>query len=171
MKFAVMFGSDLYVGTSGVLTYEHAGKEHEFFRIREINRVRSSGSYVVVDCDIKDADSKREVKLFKSRPVVGSSGLKVDNIEKGIKICRADGSTVIKIEELLPDDSRLPKSNRVVKALREIDAILRITGNFYAGPYLIRASESELRVGVLTLSGNLKIGTGGLKLSESGFAI
>jgi len=171
MKFAVMFGSNLYVGTSGVLTYEHAAKEHEFFRIREINHVRSSGSHVVVDCDIKDADGQREVKLFKSRPVVGSSGLTVNDIEKGIEVFRADGTIVVKIEELSPNDPRLPKSNQVTGALLEVDAILQIIGNFYAGPHLVRATESELRVGGLTMSGNLLIGTGGLKLRESGFAI
>ena len=60
-----MLGSDLFYGTNGVLTVQIDNKVVEFFRIREIYRVRSEGSFLAVDCDIKDKDNIREIKLFR----------------------------------------------------------------------------------------------------------
>ncbi len=100
MAYAVLFGSNLYVGTTGVLTVTDKDpstgqdKTTEFFRIREIDRKRSLGSYLVVDCDIKDPNGNREVKLFKSKPVAGSADVEVLNPGRAVEVRRADGSLV-----------------------------------------------------------------------------
>ena len=70
MTFGIDLGSNLFIGTSGIMSVETDTGLKEFFRIREIARARVFGSYIVVDCDIKDGTGQREVKLFKSRSVV-----------------------------------------------------------------------------------------------------
>lgn len=173
MTYAVMLGSDLYIGTTGVLTVTDKDpstgqdKTKEFFHIHEIDRKRSLGSYPVVDCDIKDPIGDREVKLRKSRAVATSPDVEVLKPGKAIEVKRADGSLVIRVEELDRDTLGIDDSGPVADALDEVDAILRITGNFQAGPYRVIADNSQLQVGGITFSGNVKIGGGGLHLSEN----
>ena len=82
MKYAIMLGSNMFIGTNGVFTVEINGKLKEFFKVREIFRERSEGSYLTVDCDIKDSENKREVKLFKSRPVVVDKKIQIESDKK-----------------------------------------------------------------------------------------
>ena len=172
-KYAIVFGSDTYIGTNGILTVEVNGKMLEFFKVREIFRVRSTGSYLSIDCDIKDNENRREVKLAKSIPVVASDEISVHYDHKLTHVTRRDGSTVIKIEQIESEDPSLPRSGPVYKALQSesFDAIIRITGDFYAGQYHLKVTTETLQVGGLTLSGNLKVGTGGLILTPMGFAM
>jgi len=172
-KYAIVLGSDMYIGTNGILTVEINGKMVEFFKIREIFRVRSAGSYLSIDCDIKDNDDRREVKLAKSIPVVTSEEISVHYDHKLTHVTRKDGSTVIKIEQIESNDPSLPKNGPVYNALQKesFDAIIRITGDFNAGPYHLIVDEKELQVGGIISSGNLKIGGGGLLLTSMGFAM
>jgi len=176
MTYAVLFGSDLYVGTTGVLsvteTDPSAGKERtrEFFRIRELDRKRSLGSYLVIDCDILDPNGSREIKLFKSRPVAGSTDVQVLNPGRAVEVRRLDGSLVIKVEELDRDTLKVPISGPFVEALEQVEAIIQITGDFQAGPYRVRATTTQLQVGGITFSHNMRIGSSGLHLSTKGIA-
>ena len=172
-RYAIVFGSDMYIGTNGILTVEIDGKMVEFFKVREIFRVRSAGSYLTIDCDIKDNENRREVKLAKSRPVVTSEYIKVHCDHKVTHVKRDDDTTVLKIEQIESNDPSLPQSGPVYNALKKeyFDAILRITGDFYAGPFRLRVDERALKVGGITSSGNLMIRTGGLKLTATGFAM
>lgn len=172
-KYAIVFGSDMFVGTNGILTVEIEGKMIEFFKIREIHRVRSIGSYLSVDCDIKDNENHREVKLAKSRPVVTSDTITVHYDHRLTHVTREDGSTVIKIEQIESDDPSLPKNGPVYNALHHetFDAVIRITGDFFAGPFHLKADEKILHIGGISLSGNLMVGTGGLRLTSMGFAM
>jgi hypothetical protein len=172
-KYAIVFGSDMYIGTNGILTVQIDGKLVEFFRIREIFRERSSGSYLTVDCDIKDKDNVREVKLAKSRPVVQSDIITVHYDHKETHVKRDDGSTVIRIDQIEKDDPTLPQTGPVHDALfkESFDAIIRITGEFYAGQHKLIVDNETLKVGGITIWGNLKIGTGGLHLTDMGFSM
>ena len=139
MKYAIMLGSNVFIGTNGVFTVEINGKLKEFFKVREIFRERSEGSYLTIDCDIKDSDNKREVKLFKSHPVVADENIQIE-IDKKILIAkRLDGSLIIKFEQIENDNPTLPKSGPIPERLKTnpVDAILRITGNFYAGDFKV----------------------------------
>lgn len=170
MKYAVMLGSDSYIGTTGILTVADKGKKKEFFRIREIYRARSFGSYLAVDCDIKAADGVREVKLFKSKLVAADPHIKVSRLDQSIEVRRNDGSIIIRVEQIDPAEVSLPPGSPGATVLKSMDAILRITGNFYAGSHHLIITKNQLQVGGLTMAGNLKIGGGGLSLSENGFS-
>lgn len=172
-KYAIVFGSDMYIGTNGILTVEIKGKLVEFFRIRELFRVRSPGSYLAVDCDIKDQDNVREIKLSKSRPVVKPENITVHYDHKVTHLTRNDESTVLKIEQIEKDDSTLPQSGPVGEALHKenFDAIIRITGDFFAGPFRLKVDNEALTVGGITSRGNLMIRTGGLRLTSMGFSM
>ncbi len=163
----------MYIGTNGILTVEIGGKMVEFFKIRKFFRVRSAGSYLAIDCDIKDNENKREIKLVKSKPVVTSENIKVHYDHKVTHVKRDDDTTVIKIEQIESNDPSLPQSGLVSDTLKRgsFDAILRITGDFYAGPFRLKVDEKALKVGGITSSGNLMIGTGGLRLTAMGFVM
>ena len=173
MKYAIMIGSNMFIGTNGILTVESDGKSKEFFRIREINRARSEGSYLAVDCDIKDSENKREIKLFKNNPVAADENVKIVQDKKIMSAKRADGTIIIQVEQIELNNESLPKDGPVKKVLEDnkVDAILRITGDFYAGRHKLIADNSKLLLDTNTLSGNLMIGTGGLKLTAGGFAM
>jgi hypothetical protein len=172
-KYAIIFGSNMFVGTNGILTVEINGELKEFFRIREIFSEPSKGSHLTVDCDIKDTDNTRQIKLHKSRPVVKDDKIIVEYNQKLTHIKREDNSTVIKIEQIENNDLTLPQEGPVFEFLRKekLDVIIRITGNFYAGPFKLMVDNQYLRVGGITLGGNLSVRTGGLMLTSMGFSM
>lgn len=174
MGYVVLLGSDKFIGTSGIISVEKNGKLTEFIRVREIFRVRSEGSYLAVDVDIKDKDGQREIKLFKNNPVAGGEGLDVEVDKKHTLVTREDGSTVIKIEQL-EVASVIPSTSPsfLLEAMKEfeVEAAIRITGEFYAGPYLLQVDERQVKIGNITLMGNTKIGSRGILLTEMGFAM
>ncbi|MFK8281001.1 hypothetical protein [Capnocytophaga cynodegmi] len=174
MKYAVMIGSNMFIGTSGVLRVETNGKLKEFLNVREIFRERSEGSYLAVDCDIKDAKNKREIKLFKSKPIVIDESVKVQSSHNIVEARREDNSVIIKVEQITPNDYSLPRSGPIPEMLKNypIDAILRITGDFYAGNYHIFADNYKMIIGGgVTITGGLSVGTGGMVLTPMGFGM
>ncbi|MDX1364039.1 MAG: hypothetical protein R3243_07465 [Arenibacter latericius] len=173
MKYAIMIGSNMFIGTSGVLSVDCDGTSKEFFRVREINRARSEGTYLAVDCDIKDVDNIREIKLFKNNPVAADENVTVSQDKKRMTAKRADGTLIIGVEQLKVTDQSLPQNGPIKELLDKnpVDAILRITGNFHAGGHKLVADNEKLRVDTNTLAGNLSVGTGGLKLTADGFAM
>ncbi|SRX75775.1 hypothetical protein [Aequorivita antarctica] len=173
MKYAIMLGSNMFIGTNGVFTVEINGKLKEFFKVREIFRERSEGSYLAVDCDIKDFENKREVKLFKSKPVVADENIQIESDKKNLIAKRSDGSLIIKIEQIESDNPTLPKSGPIPELLKtnQVDAILRITGNFYAGDFKVNIDNENMNIGGVTLGGNLSVGTGGMRITQMGFSM
>ena len=173
MKYAIMLGSNMFIGTNGVFSVEINGNLKEFFKVREIFRERSEGSYLTVDCDIKDSDNKREVKLFKSRPVVVDENIQIESNKKNLIAKRLDGSLIIKIEQIENDNPTLPKSGPIPELLEKnpVDAILRITGNFYAGNFKVDIDDDNMQIDRINLGGNLCVGTGGMQITKMGFTM
>ena len=173
MKYAIMLGSNMFVGTNGVFTVEIDGRLKEFFRVREIFRERSEGSYLTVDCDIKDSDNEREIKLFKSRPVAGNNRIEIESNKTHLVAKRPDGSLIIKVEQIENDNPTLPKSGPISNLLKQnpVDAILRITGKFYAGNFKVNIDNENMQIGGITLGGNLAVGTGGMRITPMGFSM
>ncbi len=186
MNYLVMLGSDMFYGTSGVLTVQTGEKFLEFFKIREIYKVRSEGSYLSIDCDIKDNDNIREVKLFKSKPVVINEKVEASYDLKKTIVKRKDDSIIIKIEQLDLKNESLSEFGPVKKTLSGypsqmkniileqlasiyIDAVIKITGDFYAGQHHLIIKDDCTMIDNNKLSGNLSIGTGGLRLTNNGF--
>jgi hypothetical protein len=184
MNYGIILGSNLLIDTHGILKVFENGKQREFFRVRELHRIRSEGSYLVLDCDIRDSDGSREVKLFKSRPVASNPRIVVTNLRKGIKVCRDDGTTIIQVEEITADSlpetlargiahwraeaRRLEPSQTLIKQIDAMEAFLEITGNFKAGSLPIQASKNELAIGGARLAGNIQKAGRGISLNSGG---
>lgn len=162
----------MFIGTSGILEHESSGKVKEFFIVREIYRERSDGSYLALDVDIKDFDGVREVKLFKSKPVAESPSVRVSYSKKRTTVTREDGTVVIDVEQLEPHDPSLPQSGPVRGMLNtyQLDAVIRITGNFSVGNYQVQATTINIKINGTDISGNLLVGTGGLVLRQTGIS-
>ena len=173
MRYAIVFGSDMFVGTSGVLSYESAtGEIKEFFRVREVHRELSEGSYLTLDVDVKDNNGDREIKLFKSKPVASNENIKVEFDKTQTVVYREDGSIVIKVEQLDSNDASLPINGPVREYLDsgKIEAVIRITGKFDVGKWQIESTTEGNMINTNRFGGNLSIGTGGLVLRQNGFS-
>jgi len=48
MNYGIILGSNLLIDTQGILKVFENGKQREFFRVRELHRIRSEGSYLVL---------------------------------------------------------------------------------------------------------------------------
>lgn len=186
MNYLVMLGSDMFYGTNGVLTVQIGNKIVEFFKVREIYNVRSDGSYLSIDCDIKDNDNVREVKLFKNKPVVKNEKIEAYYGLKETVVKREDESIIIKIEQIELKGISLSDFEPVKKILSgypihmkdillqklvsiKIDAVIKITGDFYAGKHHLIIRDDYTMIDSNKLSGNLSIGTGGIILTNNGF--
>lgn len=173
MNYAVVIGSDMFIGTSGVVRYkDEGGNLKEFFRIRELFRERSEGSYLTVDVDIKDSEGTRVVKLAKSRSVVESPGITIKSDKNRTTVMRDDGDIVIDVEQLKPDDPSLPQTGFIKDRLQagDLDTVLRITGNFKVGNYQLKVSTKGIEIGGILFSENLSEGAGGLVLTPMGIS-
>ena len=82
-----------------------------------------------------------------------------------------DKKVIIRIEELSKNDPSLPTDHQIKNYIQKLESILRITGNFYAGPHHIIATNTEVKVGNRLLQRNVLVGTGGIRLSQDGFAM
>lgn len=176
MNFIVSIGSNLFIGTSGLITYQdEKGVNKEFFRVREIYRARSeNSSYLTIDCDIKDEEGRREVKLFKNHPVANDDEVKIERTNTSVRVTRNDVSLVIQVVQLefetfIETATDFIKNN-IPKELT-IDAVLDITGTFFISGHTVKATESEIIIPGGTISGNISIGTGGMYIGPNGFGI
>lgn len=184
MNYGIVLGSNLLLDTQGVLNVLENGRQREFFRVRELQRVRSEGSYLVVDCDIKDGSGTREVKLFKSKPVAHNPTIVVETLSKGIRICRDDGTTIIQVEEItasgLPETlaqgiahwrqvaQRDEACQKLIAQIDAVEAFLEITGSFRAGSVDIQAYRDRLSIGGARLVGNIQKAGRGISLQGGG---
>lgn len=170
---AILLGNNLYVGQPVLLVFIK-DKWVDFFKLREIHRVRSNGSYMTIDCDIKDKDNVREIKIEKSIPRVIPKNVTTHYNHKLTYALREDGSTIIRIEQLEDDNPAIPTDGRILDILKqlkiEIEAYIKITGDFYAGDIHIIMDDSGLVCNGVTQSNCFKQGKIGLKLSSHGFA-
>lgn len=154
MPYTVDFGSNIFRGTDGVLSVESGGKVTDFLKIRELDAARSTDTFVAVDCDIKDAAGRREIKLAKSRPVVVSDEIEV--------VCESDFTTV------------KDKDERLVISIQRIrngsHTLLKIRGDFVVGGRRVTATDAELNIDGSTMSSNIFLNTGGLVISDRGIS-
>jgi hypothetical protein len=156
----IMLGSNMYIGTDGLLKYFNGSKYIDFFRVRELHNNRDFDSYLAVDVDIKDKEGKREIKLAKNRPVASSlENLKIESNKTCTKVFKEDGTLIICIEQITLADESLPKEGPVRMAIESglIESIVRITGNFSVAGTVISMTTDELSSGNGgKLMGNLK---------------
>ncbi|WP_099368078.1 hypothetical protein [Sphingobacterium sp. 1.A.4] len=173
MKIAVTFGSNKFIGTDGVISYVKDGKLIEFFRIRELFRERSDGSYLVVDCDIKDADGERVIKLAKSKPVASSGDIQVEFDKKHTTVTQQDGSLILKVEQLTLEESKILNVYWIKDYVESngIEAVINITGIFQIEGNIIYATDERLILNEAIIAGNTCAGTNGLVINGNSISI
>lgn len=174
MKYAIVLGSNIFIGTNGILSFDNGVEQKDFFRIREIHNERSPGSHLGVDVDIKNVDGTREIKLFKSKPVaVGNHNLSVACDRNSTVVTDDDGSLIISIEQHtdVPENvsAALRRVNEHLAQPITVDAVLTINGKFNADGIQIEADEK----GIVDqngnrFSGNIKVGSGGIIFKQGG---
>ena len=76
------------------------------------------------------------------------------------------------MEQIQSDDPSLPQTGPISETLdsNPVEAILRITGNFYAGDININIDNEKMVINnMIIISGNLSVGTNGITISQTGF--
>ncbi|MBW4641375.1 MAG: hypothetical protein KME05_24805 [Gloeocapsa sp. UFS-A4-WI-NPMV-4B04] len=170
-SYAVLLGTDKLIGTNGVLSLEQNGKSLEFFRIRDVFSQARPGSALTIDADIKDTDGTSEIKLANNAPVVIGAGLRVQSSDTQLLVARDDGTVVFKAEQVEPDQSFRPATGPLKDFFEQnpVGAVIRITGNFYAGSHLIK---SDARVDPTDVPfGNVRFETLNASAAESGLRL
>lgn len=144
----------------------------EFFRVRSLFRPQQTGSGLSFDLDVKDTDAERAVKLTDGNPVVMGIGVKVDRQPGHTLVTRADGSLIVKVEQLEPDASFRPVSGplQAFFAQHPVEAVIRITGEFYAGKHRIRAVAGAAPAGGMLREAIPAAPSDGLRLTPFGFS-
>lgn len=186
MNYLIMLGSNMFYGSNGVISYVNDGRLVNFFKVREIYKERSTGSYLAIDCDIRDAENKRIIKLAKNNPVTSSGGLKIHCDKQLTSVKGLSGELIIKIEQLdLVSNSLIdfepfkkvflnrPHAGRIKSHLEQIyiSAALRITGHFNVGPHELLIEDDYLTVdNAGKLMGNFKSAEHGIILQQGGFS-
>jgi hypothetical protein len=140
-SYAVLLGNDKIIGTNGVLAVEQDGKMLEFFRVRDVCSPARPGSGLAVDAHVKDTDGTSEIRLANNNPVVMGAGLRVQSSDTQLLVTRPDGTVVFRAEQVEPDPSFRPAAGPLQDFFEQnpVEAVIRITGAFYAGSHLIQS--------------------------------
>ena len=177
-SYAVLLGTDKLIGTNGVLSVEQDGKRLEFFRIREVFNPANAGSALAIDADIKDTDGTSEIKLAHNNPVVVGTGLRVQSTDTQLLVTREDGTVVFKAEQVEPDQSFRPAAGPLKDFFEQnpVGAVIRITGNFYAGSRLVKSDAQGVATGAPLVNAsfetlNANPAGRGLRLTPFGFSL
>jgi hypothetical protein len=177
-SYAVLLGADKLIGTNGVLSLEQDGKMLEFFRVRDVFSPGRTGSALAVDADIKDTDGTSAIKLTNNNPVVMGAGLRIQSSDTQLLVTRADGTVVFKAEQVEPDPSFRPAGGPLKDFFEQnpVEAVIRITGKFYAGSHLLKSDAGPVPAVAWTEdtqfeTQNAPVALSGLRLTPFGFSL
>ncbi len=177
----------MFYESNGVLSNITEKGKVNFFKIREIHKERSMGSYLAIDCDIKDLSSKRIIKLAKNNPVVACEGLDITCNKNVTEVKGQEEELIIKVEQLdLTSDELIefpplkkmienhPFGNELQKNLldKKISAAIKITGHFYVDSAEIQIDDEQI---IINKSSKLidifMSGANGIVLNSGGFSM
>lgn len=99
-------------------------------------------------------------------------GVKVDRQPSHTLVTRADGSLIVKVGLPEPDASFRPADGplQAFFAQHPVEAVIRITGEFYAGTHRIRAASGAVPAGGVPREAVPAVASGGLRLTPFGFS-
>ena len=183
MSYLILLSSNAFIGSNGILSVQTNGKQKEFFRIREIFKERSPGSYLAVDVDVKDKEGKRQIKLAKNKPIIIDEGISISTEHSETHVTDGDNKTIIRIKQLEDPQSIIngridsmwglrDEEKEKMKANIKITDGIQITGVFYADNHKIELTDESMRIddGMIVLSDNTSIGAGGIVLKNDSFS-
>jgi hypothetical protein len=170
MKYAFLFGSNIFIIPSNVISYVDNDETNEFLRIKSICHDNGVHSDLTIDTDLKDIEG-RGLKI-QDNQVVTSFGYKVSRSPDRILAKGFDNSTVLEIQQLDEESTSRLEDNIVaeIKA-QEPDAVIRIRGDFMMGKMHVAVDNEKLSIGRDSYASEAITGESGLKFTPSGLVV
>src|SRR5215469_9642428 len=98
MKYAFLFGSNVFIIPSNVISYVDNDETNEFLRIKSICHDNGVHSELTIDTDLKDTEG-RGLRI-ENNEVITSFGYKVSRSPGRILATGFNNDTVLEIEQL-----------------------------------------------------------------------
>jgi hypothetical protein len=169
MKLAFLFGSNIFIIPSNIISYVDNDQTNIFLKIRSIFRKNGEHSALTIDTDLKDTEG-RGLKIYDNE-VVTSFGYKVSKTHDRILAKGLNNSTVFDIQQLDSESANELEHNILAELeAHEPDAVLRIRGDFMMGKMHVAIDNDKLSIGRDSYASSANSGTD-LKFIPNGFVL
>ena len=167
MKLAFLFGSNVFIIPSNIISYVDNDQTNIFLKIRSIFRKNGDQSALTIDTDLKDIEG-RGLRIHDNE-VVKSFGYKVSKTRDRISAKGLDNSTVFDIHQL-DEESAMRLEHNIVAELEahEPDAVLRISGDFMMGKMHVAVDNENLYIGQDSYASSTRAGHNELTFTPAG---
>lgn len=170
MKFAFLFGSNVFIIPSNVINYVDNDETNEFLKIKSICHRNGEDSALTIDTDLMDVEG-RGLKIHDNE-VVKSFGYKVSKTPDRILAKGMNNSTVLEIQQL-DEESAMKLEHNIVAELEahSPDAVIRIKGDFMMGKMHFAVDNEKLSIGRDSYASAAITGQNELTFTPTGFVI
>jgi len=170
MKYAFIFGSNLFVVPGNTINYIDHEQTTRFLRIATLYKDPEPGkphSFLTIDTDIKDFNG-HTLRLTGNR-FEDATGFQILEQHNRVLVTHYDGTTFLDVLQL-DDRSAMHLEHNIIAELevnRPVVAI-RLRGNFLAGDIHVEIDNEKLFVDNESQAGSVLAGDGDLLFSHSG---
>lgn len=167
MKYAFLFGSNVFIVPTNVISYVDNDQTNEFLKIKSIRHHNGIESELTIDTDLKDLEG-RGLRIHDNE-VVKSFGYKVSCTPDRILAKGYNDDTVLDVQQL-DDESASQLEHNIVAELEahEPDAVIRITGDFMMGKMHVAVDNEKLFIGQESYASAAITGDSNLKFTPRG---
>src|SRR3569623_1893461 len=167
MKYAFLFGSNVFIMPSNVISYVDNDQTNEFLKIKSICHSNGAQSELTIDTDLKDTEG-RGLRIHDNE-VVTSFGYKVSRTPDRILAKGLNDDTVLDIQQLDEKSAKQLEHNIVAELeAHEPDAVIRISGDFMMGKMHVAVDNEKLFKGQDSYASAAITGNSGLMFTPRG---
>jgi len=170
MKYAFLFGSNVFIIPSNVISYIDNDETNEFLKIKSICHDNGYHSDLTIDTDLKDTEG-RGLKI-QDNEVITSFGYKISKSADHFLAKGFNNDTVLEIEQLSEESAQSLEDNIMAEIKAHApDAIFRIRGDFMMGKMHVAVDNDKLSVGRDSYASEAITSDNGLKFTPSGLIV
>jgi len=175
MKYAFLFGSNVFVVPGNTISYVDNEQATRFFRIVSVHNedpAAGRNSVLKIDADIRDNDGHVLHITNNQLEVEGNSNFFISESYDRIHVSKPDGSTVLDVLQL--DYKTATSLEHNIVAELEVNMplhIIRLRGNFMAGGIHIEIDNEKLFIDDDSYATAALAGDTDLRFSHAGVLI
>jgi len=172
MKYAFLFGSNVFVVPNNTISYIDNEQTNRFLRIISVykNDPGEQHSVLSIDADIKDNEG--HILRITNNQCEDTSNFLVRETYNQLSVSKRDGSTVLDVHQI--DHKTAMSLEHNIVAELEVNMplhVIRIRGNFMAGGIHIEIDNEKLFIDDDSYATAALAGDTGLRFSHSGILI
>jgi hypothetical protein len=170
MKYAFLFGSNVFVVPNNTISYMDQEQTTRFLRILSVHRDTPAGErrqVLSVDADVKDNEG-RELRITANQPEDISNFVIHETYDR-LLVTKPDGSAVLDVHQLDYETAMSLEHN--ITAELEVNmplAVIRVRGNFLLGGIHIEIDNEKLFIDDDSYATAALAGDNDLRISHSG---